>query len=126
VTLGAASIDTRNAQRDTHLRSADFFDADAHPTLSFTGRTVEGDQKGRFRLTGDLTIRGITKPVTLDVSFEGTARDPWGGERRSYSATATIRRSDWGLTWNQAMEAGGVLVGEDVKLSLDVQLVRGE
>ncbi len=125
IVIDATSIDTRNEQRDNHLRSADFFDVAQFPTLRFVGGRIEGDPAGEFRLSGDLTIRGVTRPITLRVEAEGQVRDPWGGNRASYSAKAAIKRSDWGLTWNQALEAGGVVVSDDVKLSLDVQLVRG-
>jgi polyisoprenoid-binding protein YceI len=125
VTIDATSIDTRNAQRDAHLRSPDFFAAETHPSLRFIATQVEGDLGGRFTLTGDLTIRDITRTITLDVTAEGNARDPWGGERASYAATARINRGDWGLTWNQALETGGVVVSDEVRLSLDVQLVKG-
>jgi polyisoprenoid-binding protein YceI len=123
VTIGAASIDTRMSQRDDHLRSADFFDVAQHPTLTFKSRraAVQGDQ---VTLTGDLTIRGVTREVVLAVTAEGEQADPWGGTRRGFVATGKIKRSDFGLTWNQALEAGGVAVGDEVKITIDAQLVQ--
>jgi polyisoprenoid-binding protein YceI len=123
ITINAASVDTRESQRDTHLRSADFFDVERFPHLTFHATRIEGDAH-EFKLTGDLTIHGVTRPVTLDVAHEGRGKDPWGGERVGYSATGKIKRSDYGLTWNAALETGGWLVGDDVKITLDVQLIK--
>lgn len=122
--IDAASIDTRVAQRDEHLRSADFFDVTQFPTLTFVSRQVSREGEGRYRVLGDLTIRGVTREVALEVSEQGRQIDPWGGERIAYEATTRIKRSDYGLTWNQVLEAGGVAVGDDVKISIDAQLVR--
>ena len=127
VELGAASIDTRNDQRDGHLRSADFLDVELFPTITFRSRRVEGAalSEGRtFRLVGDLSIRGVTREIVLDATYEGRGRDPWGGERVSFSADTRIDRRDFGLTWNAALEAGGVLVSNEIKLHLEVQAVR--
>jgi len=125
VTIHATSIDTREPQRDAHLRSADFFDVEQYPHITFTS-TRQITRKGNaFELAGDLTIHGVTRPVVLDVTEEGHGKDPWGGERRGFSATTKIKRSDFGLTWNQALEAGGVLVGDDIKISLDLELLKG-
>jgi polyisoprenoid-binding protein YceI len=124
VTIDAASIDTREAQRDAHLKSPDFFDVATFPTLTFTGGRVTGAPGDRFQLTGDLTIHGVTRDVTLDVTVEGRGKDPWGGERAGYSAQTKIKRSDFGLTWNQLLEAGGFAVGDEVKITLDVELVK--
>lgn len=124
VTIDVTSIDTRQEMRDNHLRSADFFDAEHHPKMHFVSKRVEGDVNAEFRVIGDLTIRGATREVKLDVTNEGRGMDPWGGERVGINATGKIKRSDFGLTWNQALEAGGVAVGDEVKLSLDVELVR--
>lgn len=124
VTIDAASIDTREEKRDAHLRSADFFDVERFPTLTFTSRRVAGVAGDTFQLVGDLTIRDVTKEVTLDVEFEGAQKDPWGNLKSGFTATTKINRKDFGLTWNAALETGGVLVGEDVKISLDVQLLR--
>lgn len=124
VEIAAASIDTRVEQRDQHLRSPDFFDAASFPALRFVSTRLEGDPNGRFALTGDLTIRGITRPITLDVENEGRARDPWGNARVVFSARGRFLRSDFGLNWNQALEAGGVLVSEDVKIAVEAQFVK--
>lgn len=127
VRIAAASIDTRAAQRDDHLRSADFLDVATYPELTFRSTNVEGDfaEAGdRFKLPGELTIRGVTKPVVLDATYEGRGRDPWGGERLSFNATTRIDRRDFGLVWNQGLETGGVLVGNEVTVNLDVQLVK--
>lgn len=123
ITINAASIDTREAQRDAHLRSADFFDVERFPTLTFRSTRVEGTPQ-EFTLTGELTLHGVTRPVALRVTHEGRGKDPWGGERLGYSATTTIKRSDFGLTWNAALETGGFLVGDDVKIALEIQLVK--
>jgi len=122
-TLKSASIDTRTSQRDDHLRSADFLDAANYPEITFRSTRIAGD-KSEFKVTGNLTIRGVTREVTLDVTNEGSTKDPWGGDRIAFSATTKIDRRDFGLTWNQAIEAGGVLVGNDVKISIDVQAVK--
>lgn len=124
VTIDVTSIDTRQEMRDNHLRSADFFDVANHPTLTFKSKRVEGDITGEFRVTGDLTIRGTARPVTLDVSLEGRGRDPWGNERAGFEAKGKISRSEFGLTWNQALETGGVAVGDEVKISIDVEIVK--
>jgi polyisoprenoid-binding protein YceI len=124
ITVDAASIDTREAQRDAHLKSADFFDVAAFPTLTFKGGRITDATGDRFALTGDLTIHGVTREVTLDVTEEGRGKDPWGGERAGFSAHTKIKRSDFGLTWNQLLEAGGFAVGDEVKISLDVELVK--
>lgn len=122
-TMKVASIDTRTEQRDQHLRSADFFDVENYPAITFKSTTISGSRE-RFTLTGNLTIRGITKPVTLDVTYEGTGKDPWGGERMGFSADGKIDRREFGLTWNQVLEAGGVVVSNEIKIHIDAQLVR--
>jgi polyisoprenoid-binding protein YceI len=124
VSIGVSSIDTREPQRDAHLRSADFFDAENHPAITFRSRRVEPRVDGRFAVAGDLTIRGTTREVALDVTTEGRGKDPWGGERAGFSATTKIRRSDFGLTWNQLLETGGVAVGDDVTITIDAELVK--
>ena len=127
VELGAASIDTRNDQRDGHLRSPDFLDVEQFPTITFRSRRVEGAALAEgtsFRVLGDLTVRGVTREVVLDATYEGRGRDPWGGERVSFSADTKIDRREFGLTWNAALEAGGVLVSNEIKLHLEVQAVR--
>jgi polyisoprenoid-binding protein YceI len=124
VTIKAASIDTRTEQRDGHLRSPDFLDVEKFPEITFKSTKIAGG-KDNFTLTGDLTIRDVTRPVTLDVSFEGQGTDPWGGTRAGFSATGKIDRREFGLVWNQALEAGGVLVSNDIKLQIDAQFVQG-
>ena len=124
ITIQASSIDTREPQRDAHLRSADFFDAENFPTLTFRSRSVRDWQDEGFTLVGDLTIHGVTREVALDVTSEGRTKDPWGGERAGFTATTKIKRSDFGLTWNMALETGGVVVGDDIKIALDVELVK--
>jgi polyisoprenoid-binding protein YceI len=124
VTIDAASIDTGVAQRDDHLRSADFFDVTRFPTLAFESRRIDRTAKDALRVTGDLTIRDVTREVQLEVSELGRAKDPWGGERAGYSASARINRRDFGLTWNQALETGGFVVGDEIALTIEVELVR--
>lgn len=127
VELETASIDTRSEQRDGHLRSADFLDVEAFPLIAFRSRRVEGaslSEGASFRVVGDLTIRGVTREVTLDATYEGQGKDPWGGTRVSFSGATKIDRRDFGLTWNAALETGGMLVSNDVKLLLEVQAVR--
>ena len=116
----AASVDTKDEGRDNHLRSADFFDAEQFPTLDFVSTGVRYE-KGDFLVDGDLTIRGITKPVTFTVEFGGFGTDPWGNYKAGATATTVINREDFGLTWNAALETGGVLVGKDVTITLDLQ-----
>jgi polyisoprenoid-binding protein YceI len=124
VRIDVATIDTREAQRDTHLRSADFFEVEKYPHITFKSKGSVKRDGNEFRLVGDITIHGATKEVILDVSEEGRATDPWGGQRLGFSATTKIKRSEFGLTWNQALEAGGVLVGDDIKVSLELELVK--
>ena len=124
VSIEAASINTREPQRDTHLRGSDFFDVEKYPMLSFKSTRVEGSG-GELKVTGDLTIHGVTRSVTLDV--EGPSdelKDPWGNAKIGASATTKIKRKDFGLTWNAALETGGFLVGDDVTITLDIQFVR--
>ena len=118
-TVQLASIDTNSSDRDAHLRSADFFDVENNPAMTFTSTKVTNDS-----LEGDLTIKGITKAVSFDLEFAGISADPWGGTRAGFEATTEINRKDFDLTWNVAIEGGGVLVGEKVKIALDVQLVQ--
>jgi polyisoprenoid-binding protein YceI len=126
IELGARSLNTGVEQRDQHLHSADFLDAETFPTISFKSRRIEdprAEEGARFKVTGDLTIRGTTREVTLDTTYEGRGKDPWGGERLSFNATTKIDRREFGLTWNQALEAGGILVSNDIKLTIDAQAV---
>ncbi len=122
-TLKATSLDTRTDQRDQHLRSADFLDVEKYPEIKFRSTRIEGS-KQEFKLIGDLTIRDVTREITLDVQFEGETKDPWGGERAGFSATGKIDRRDFGLTWNQALETGGLVVGNDIKLNLEVEAIK--
>jgi polyisoprenoid-binding protein YceI len=127
VEIDARSIDTRASDRDTHLRSADFLDVERHPRITFRSTRIEGahaDPGDEFRVVGDLTIRGKTREVVLDARYEGHGTDPWGGERAGFSAKTKIDRRDWGLTWNQALETGGVLVSNNLTIELQVQAVR--
>ncbi len=127
VEIEAASIDTGVEDRDKHLRSADFLDVENHTEITFRSRRVDGaarEEGDEFQLVGDLTIRGTTREVTLDCTFQGVGKDPWGGERAGFNARTKVDRRDFGLTWNQALEAGGVLVGNDVKIEIDAQAVK--
>jgi polyisoprenoid-binding protein YceI len=123
VTVDVSSVDTRQEMRDNHLRSADFFDVEKYPTMHFVSKRIDGDLDGQFRVTGDLTIRGIAREVTLTATLEGRTQDPWGNERAGFSASGKINRHEFGLNWNQALETGGVMVGDEVKLTIDVELV---
>jgi polyisoprenoid-binding protein YceI len=125
VTIDVSTIDTREPQRDAHLRSADFFDVEQYPSLTFTAGRITDRKGNAFTLPGELTIHGVTRPVVLDVVEEGRAKDPWGGERLAVTATTKIKRSDFGLTWNQALETGGVVVSDDVKILLELELLKG-
>ena len=122
VTIDTASVNTRDPQRDGHLKSPDFFDAGSFPTMQFVSSSVEQTGSSTAKLHGDLTIRGISKPVTLDVEFLGKAKSPWGTTNAGFSAVAVINREDWGLTWNQALETGGVLVGKEVTIEIEAEL----
>ena len=124
VHIEAASIDTNEAQRDAHLRSPDFFNTDAHPELSFRSTHVELAGAQRYRVTGDLTIAGVTRSAVLEVESLGRAKDPWGGERAGFSARTSIDRRDFGLVWNQALEAGGVVISEKVEIDIEIEAVR--
>jgi polyisoprenoid-binding protein YceI len=123
VTIDATSIDTSEPKRDAHLKSADFFDVETFPTVTFRSRSIakKGDA---FEVTGDLTIHGVTKEVVLDARFEGSGKDPWGGQRVAFAAKASVRREDFGLAWNQVLEAGGVLVSSKIDIELEVQAVK--
>jgi polyisoprenoid-binding protein YceI len=124
VEIDPASIDTGDAQRDGHLRSGDFFDVEKFPKASFKSTKVVENGDGQLKILGDLTIRGVTRPVTLDATYEGTGKDPWGGERIGFSATTTLVRSDFGVSFNKALETGGLLVGEKVELTLEVEAIK--
>jgi len=125
--IEAKTIDTGTADRDTHLKSADFLDVEKFPTITFRSKRVQGaasKEGDRFKVVGELTIHGTTKEVTLDCTYGGTGTDPWGGTRAGASATTEIDRREWGLQWNQALETGGILVGNTVKITIDVQAVK--
>ena len=124
LTIQAASIDTRNADRDGHLRSNDFFDMDTYPEITFASTAVEQVDAENYRVTGDLTIKGVTKPVTVDFEYTGTAVDPYNNQRIGFEGKTTINRKDWGVNWNAALEAGGVLVSEKVTLEFEVSAIR--
>ncbi|MEO7059408.1 MAG: YceI family protein [Lapillicoccus sp.] len=119
-TAQLASVETGSADRDSHLRSADFFDVENNTEMTFVSTSVSDTE-----LVGDLTIKGVTKSVTFDLEFNGVAADPWGNTKAGFEAEAEINRKDWGLTWNAALEGGGVLVSEKVKIALDIQLLKG-
>lgn len=129
VELDAASLDTGVEDRDEHLRSEDFLHVEEHPTITFRSTRIEGapsEPGDEFRVAGDLTIRDETREVVLDAVYEGRGTDPWGGERSGFTAATTIDRREWGLTWNQTLETGGILVGNDVKIELSIQAVKRE
>jgi polyisoprenoid-binding protein YceI len=123
VDIDTASIDTREAQRDGHLRGPDFFDAEKFPKMTFKSKRIERTGAGRYKVVGDLTIRGVTAEAALDVEQTGSGKDPWGNERLGFSAKGSIERSKWGLTWNQVLEAGAVLVSDKVDIDVEVQVV---
>ncbi|WP_073002611.1 YceI family protein [Mariniphaga anaerophila] len=124
VTIDALSVFTNNDDRDAHLRSADFFDVENNKTITFKSLALNRVDDGEFELTGLLTIRGIAKKVTLDVEFGGINKDPWGNKKAGFSLEGKISRKDWNLNWNAALEAGGVLVGDEVKISAEVQFTQ--
>jgi len=123
VTIDANSISTRDAQRDGHLKSADFLDAENHPTLHFVSTRVERTGDATAKLYGDLTIRGVTKPVVLDVEYAGSTKSPWGTTNYGFEASTKINRKDWDLTWNVALETGGVLVSDEIAVHVEVELI---
>lgn len=118
------SINTRDEKRDGHLRSADFFDVENHPTMTFVSKKVEQTDEFNGRLIGDLTIRGVTHEITLDVQYSGTAKSPWGTTSAGFSAKGKLNRKAFGLNWNAALETGGVLVGEDVEIAIELEIVK--
>lgn len=124
VQIEADSINTKQEQRDNHLRSADFLNAAEHPYLIFTSKSVTQTGANTGRILGDLTIRGITREVVLDTTYAGQAKSPWGTVSAGFSATTTINRKDWNLTWNQALETGGVLVGDEIKIAIELEVVK--
>ena len=124
LTIKVASIDTKHSQRDEHLRAGDFFSAETHPEITFRSTSAELIEGDTYRLHGDLTIKGTTRPVSLDLEFTGASIDPYGLNRVGFEGGATVDRTNWGLTYNAALETGGVLIGEKVKLALDISAVK--
>lgn len=120
-TIDLNSVDTRNEDRDNHLRSADFFDVENTPNLSFVAKSIQQTAEGEFDVTGDVTLHGVTKQETFKLVFEGTSTDPWGNEKAGFSASGVIKRSDYGLTYNAALETGGVLIGDEVKVNIELE-----
>jgi polyisoprenoid-binding protein YceI len=119
--IAIKSINTDNKKRDDHLKGADFFDEAKHPAISFKTTKVEPVSESTFKATGDLMMHGITKPVTLDVEYTGSATDPWGNKRVGFAATTSLSRKDFGITWNKALDAGGVVLGDEVKVTLEIE-----
>jgi len=124
MTIQAASIDTRNADRDGHLRSNDFFDMEKYPEIKFVSTSVEQTADDEFTVTGDLTIKDVTKPVSVEFEYSGSAVDPYGNTRIGFEGKTVVNRKDWGVNWNAALEAGGVLVGEKVTLEFEISAIR--
>ena len=120
-TIKTASVDTNEDQRDTHLKSPDFFEVEKYPTIGFKSKRIAKKSAEEFDVVGDLTIRDVTKEITLPVTFLGQAKDPWGNQRLGFESEIMLNRKDYGLTWNAALETGGFLVGDDVKVNLSVQ-----
>ena len=118
------SLNTGNNDRDNHLKSADFFNAETNPQIKFISNKFEAKDENEYILSGDLTIKDVTQPVTFDVEFGGIGKDPWGNEKAGFALSGKIKRTDFGLNWNAALETGGVLVGEEVKLFAEIQLVK--
>jgi polyisoprenoid-binding protein YceI len=123
VTIDATSVDTRDENRDAHLRTNDFFDVENHPTWTFTSTSIKPDGPSEFKVDGDLTIRGVTKPVTLDVSLEGVVKDPYGNHRVGFSASTSINREDFGVAFGAVMEAGGLVVAKKVDIQIELEAV---
>ena len=124
IQIDANSINTRDEKRDGHLRSADFFDVEKYPNLTFVSKRVEQNGTNEGSLVGDLTVHGVTKEVVLAVEYAGIAKSPWGTESAGFSATTTISRADFGLTWNQALETGGILVGDKIKIEIELEIIK--
>lgn len=124
VQIDLSSVDTRNADRDAHLKSADFFDVENNPKLLFKATKIVGKGDGEYAVTGDVTLHGVTRPETFSVTFEGIGKDPWGNEKVGFSATGSLKRSDYGLTYNAALETGGVLIGDEVKIAIEFEAAK--
>jgi polyisoprenoid-binding protein YceI len=124
IEVGVASVDTRDEGRDTHLRSADFFDVEQFPTMTFRSTGIGREREDHFRLDGELDLHGVISPLSLEVHFDGVGQDPWGNQRIGFSATGEIDRESHGLNWNQTLETGGVLVGKQAKIEIEAEFVR--
>jgi polyisoprenoid-binding protein YceI len=124
VEIDPSSVDTNDAQRDGHLRSGDFFEIEKFPKAAFKSTRVSGNGEGKLRVEGELTLHGVTRPIVLDATFEGSAADPWGGTRAGFSATASLDRRDFGISFNKALDAGGVLVGDKIELNLEIEAIK--
>ena len=124
LTIQAASVDTRNADRDEHLRSNDFFAMEEHPEIRFASTDIEQVGDAEYRVTGDLTLRGVTKPVTIDLEYTGSATDPWGNTRVGFEGSTQVNRKDWGLNWNTPLDGGGILVSEKVTLEFEISATK--
>jgi len=124
ITIQVKSITTSQADRDNHLRSSDFFDPETYPTITFRSTTIERVEGEDYKVTGDLTIKGVAKPVTLDLTFTGAAKDNYGNARAGFEGSAVVNRKEWNLVWNVALETGGVLVSDKVKLDFDISLIK--
>jgi polyisoprenoid-binding protein YceI len=123
VKIDAASVETGDGQRDEHLRSPDFFDVERYPEITFRSTKLEGSSPGHFLVLGDLSLHGVTRPITLDVEYAGVTADPWGGTRAGFSASTEVNREDFGLTWNVALESGGLVVGKKVRLEFEIEAI---
>lgn len=126
VKIDTTSVSTNSADRDKHLKSGDFFDAEKYGTMTFKSKSIEKVDDDEYKLKGDLTIKDISKEVALDVDFGGINKDPWGNEKMAFEISGKINRKDWGLNWNSALETGGVLVGDEVKINAEVQFAKEE
>lgn len=124
--IKTASIDTGVADRDKHLRSADFFDAEKFPEITFKSKGIKATGKDQYAVTGTFTMHGVSKEITLPVTFNGTAKDPWGGQRAGFSAETTLNRKDYGIVWNKALDNGGALLGDDVKIAVNLEAVKAK
>ncbi len=122
--INLSSVDTRNGDRDGHLKSADFFDVENYPALDFKATSISKSGEGEYEVTGDVSLHGVTRSETFEVTFEGSGKDPWGNTKAGFSAKGAIKRSDYGLTYNAALETGGVLIGDEVKISLEIEALQ--
>jgi polyisoprenoid-binding protein YceI len=125
-TITAESINTFNADRDNHLRNPDFFDVAQYPTITFTSTSVRKSGDSRYLVTGDFSMHGVTKAITLPVSFDGEAKDPWGGVRAGFSTETAVDRKDYGIVWNKALDEGGFVLGDDVKISINIEAIQNK